>query len=1818
MKQYRAILSLIITLMVMALTLSVSSSARAQGIAYGSINNFDTVNDTGHECHGFEIEIEDCHSTDITYTYNYNHYGVPEISEDNSVAGHPKCKIRWSSKKNADGSWAAYTAIPSGPISPTNGHMFTNPNVNFGGEHFGVGYRAAVGAVKYNWLIDNGAGVLVNGGAVQVATPTFTYFPAVGVVAPQVQAVIAPPPPPAPPVKEFGKAVWVKEIKTTTHNENKIKLRELVSDDPADPNDKNWANGEPDEVEVEWRILQKKTSAADGGVNGELAAAPEELPNGNEVVTRRYEFYKYVGPLDAETGEAMGDAVGADGLHGSGTVTYADHFDGALGEWVSVTTDMATKVVVGDYTGAQMAAVDVEAVVGLIDHVGDAKLNTPFAPRTVVVEGALPFTATQDGALPPGMTFDTVQGVLSGTPTAAGEFAFQITASDGVNPDVSKNYTMTVAAAGVALPPTSLLDTSAQPVGGGTTAGDGSYDPGTDVTVDATPNVGFDFVNWTDNGVIVSNSASYTFTLDVNHSLVANFAPQVASWIINASANPVVGGVTAGSGAYDDGSSVTLTATPSVGYNFLNWTEGGVVVSAAASLTFTATGDRNLVANFSAVPVFDVTTSAAPIAGGATSGDGAYASGSSATVVATANGGYTFVNWTVGGTQVSTNASYTFTVSANKALVANFVPTSGDVTIATSSSPSAGGSTTGGGAYGVGDSVTVTATPNPGYEFSKWKEGGSTASNSASYTFTASTSRNLVASFYQAYYVSASALPAVGGSTEMDSTSYKAGETAQARATASAGYVFVNWTENGAVVSNQAIYSFNVTANRTLVAHFASATGVTITASALPVIGGSVSGDGSYDPGDSVTVSAVADLGYTFTNWTENGVWISSLADYTFTAAANRNLVANFIPGYLIAASAWPLTAGSVSGDGPIAAGASATLVATESPGYTFTNWTDTNGNEVSTSASYTFTPTANGDYTANFTGGIFGILFDFDTAAPALAVDDAVPFDQTSDGVTASFTAASFTVQTEASTGRALSKITGNYLEAGADRESLSISFGSPMTGVQVDFATIEAIAGTLPSDLKITALDYSTGPGVVVGSAIAHGTVTAGDSLPVGTLSFNSSAGTFDKIVIELAEPSAGAQRFLVDNVLASPGGTTGESMLLANPNWNITLTDFGYSDYCLDNTPGFEGREYLSGEWGSAVSYTRDGVAQSPIWLEPNFIFPDWQTNSNFHVVQAIHQVGTNIDGLPIAQSVLANDDLQITLRFEMVDTVTGTPMGLTPASSGSAANAIDSNRYVLSQSFSVKNISGVAITNVQLFQLLHGFTSQRGLYDDRVYSGKLSNYRFDVTLAGVDEFAVGTGSSDLGLEDYIAFHSKAQPTAFEIGYYGIEGNEIDFHSIGKPSEGVHLSIEDNWANAPYSNREGTDSFTPATRWVAGGQRWDLGDVSFGQSTSFDLVLSLLSGTRIDPGTGGNGGTSGSGSCNGGSGHVGGVDFEIEDVDTPGAFFGDYSEADDDEMQERENDGDFALPSFTKPGGAAVTQLWNLEFSGQHTGQIHLTFAYNPALLPAGFDEATLTIFHYNGTLWEELVGTVDTVHHTITVSTTSLSPFALGVTTPGQDRTISAASLPVVGGTVSGAGVVGNGVEVTLIATPAEGFEFAGWTRNGNPAGSNNPLIFTADANYSVVANFRAMPSIGVTSLPAAGGASVGGGYHSVGSSVTLDASPMPGFYFVNWTEAGLAVSTAASYTFTAGEPRTLVANFAPLPTLQMQPRAGGAGGDGVTFAWPSAFAGWVLEESPDLSPGSWVPSTRLIQTNGENKEIVVPQSDGTCFFRLVKP
>ena len=69
-----------------------------------------------------------------------------------------------------------------------------------------------------------------------------------------------------------------------------------------------------------------------------------------------------------------------------------------------------------------------------------------------------------------------------------------------------------------------------------------------------------------------------------------------------------------------------------------------------------------------------------------------------------------------------------------------------------------------------------------------------------------------------------------------------------------------------------------------------------ITVTASPSAGGTVSGGGTFAYGSSRTVTATANTGHTFANWTESGSVVSTSLTYQFTVNSNRDLVANFTP----------------------------------------------------------------------------------------------------------------------------------------------------------------------------------------------------------------------------------------------------------------------------------------------------------------------------------------------------------------------------------------------------------------------------------------------------------------------------------------------------------------------------------------------------------------------------------------------------------------------------------------------------------------------------------------------------------------------------------------------------------------------------------------------------------------------------------------------------------------------------------------------------------------------------------------------------------
>lgn len=137
--------------------------------------------------------------------------------------------------------------------------------------------------------------------------------------------------------------------------------------------------------------------------------------------------------------------------------------------------------------------------------------------------------------------------------------------------------------------------------GNGTVSGAGVFDLGSSVTVTATPAADNRFVGWRLNGsdTIISTTASYTFTLEGMTDLVAVFQSTTIPTVytLNVSSNNTSYGTVSPNGQQEvnAGESVTLTATPASGYNFIGWFKDGQTSAISANSTYTFTPNEDMV-----------------------------------------------------------------------------------------------------------------------------------------------------------------------------------------------------------------------------------------------------------------------------------------------------------------------------------------------------------------------------------------------------------------------------------------------------------------------------------------------------------------------------------------------------------------------------------------------------------------------------------------------------------------------------------------------------------------------------------------------------------------------------------------------------------------------------------------------------------------------------------------------------------------------------------------------------------------------------------------------------------------------------------------------------------------------------------------------------------------------------------------------------------------------------------------------------------------------------------------------------------------------
>ena len=300
------------------------------------------------------------------------------------------------------------------------------------------------------------------------------------------------------------------------------------------------------------------------------------------------------------------------------------------------------------------------------------------------------------------------------------------------------------------------------------------------------------------------------------------------TYTVAVTANPSNGGTVTGNGTYNQGQSCTVTATANNGYTFVNWTEGGTVVSTNASYTFNVNSNRILVANFEFLPTptYTITLSASPSNGGTVTGGGVYEEGQSCTISATPATNYVFVKWTKNGQQVTTNATYSFTVTENATFVAQFQYVPPTYTIEAVANPEEGGTITGAGTYNQGESCTLTANPATGYHFQRWTKNGSLISHDPTINIVVTENALYTAYFLVDKFVITASVDPEEGAVLTGAGTYDYGETATLTVVPNPDFRFDYWTEDGEVVSEETSYSFTVTEARHLVAHLTSTLGV--------------------------------------------------------------------------------------------------------------------------------------------------------------------------------------------------------------------------------------------------------------------------------------------------------------------------------------------------------------------------------------------------------------------------------------------------------------------------------------------------------------------------------------------------------------------------------------------------------------------------------------------------------------------------------------------------------------------------------------------------------------------------------------------------------------------------------------------------------------------------------------------------------------------------------------------------------------------------------------------------------------------------------
>ena len=415
-----------------------------------------------------------------------------------------------------------------------------------------------------------------------------------------------------------------------------------------------------------------------------------------------------------------------------------------------------------------------------------------------------------------------------------------------------------------------------------------SVGKGTMVSLTATANVGYTFAGWYAGDTLVSANNPYAFLVGNDPvALQARFTPNTYAlvYVTESSAKGSVSGTAASGTPVAYGASVTLTATAATGYTFDGWYQGSVKVSGENPYVFTQSTDpvalqARFTANTYALTYVTENAAKGGVSGTAASGT-PVAYGTSVTLTATAETGYTFDGWYQNNEKISDANPYVFTVGAEAvALQARF--TANTYVLTFSSENDAKGTVEGSSASGTpvayGASVTLTATAAAGHDFAGWYKNGEMISDANPFVFTQSTEAT---SLQARFTVQKRTVTLYDGTDLYDTLTPDYGTTAALPRPTKATYEFVGWYEDRALT--RAFDGRAVTENLFLFAKW-ERTVILYEVRFVDWDGTQIGAVQSVEQGKAaITPADPRRTGYVFDGWSDDG-YLSVTGNLTVTA----------------------------------------------------------------------------------------------------------------------------------------------------------------------------------------------------------------------------------------------------------------------------------------------------------------------------------------------------------------------------------------------------------------------------------------------------------------------------------------------------------------------------------------------------------------------------------------------------------------------------------------------------------------------------------------------------------------------------------------------------------------------------------------------------------------------------------------------------------------------------------------------------------------------------------------------------------------------